>query len=146
MLGAGCWVLAAGAGALVGFPCASTCVGVVAGRGGRGHSLEGGGPGQGGGSGALRTTFGACIDWCPLESVDSSVGSERACAPEDDKSTTVSLPTSVLNPIVVSRLPLDSMGLGSSELSLDDMLTQLNYCVSCAAFLAAAARLNAFLS
>ena len=74
------------------------------------------------------------------------MGSERPCAPEDDELTTVSLPTSLLKPIVVSRLSLDSMGSGSSELSLDDMLTQLNYYVSWAAFLAAAARLLAFLS
>ena len=60
--------------------------------------------------------------------------------------TTVSLPTSVLKPIAVSRLSLNSMGLGSTELSLDNMLTQLNYCVYGAAFLAAAALLLAFLS
>ena len=136
------------AGALAGFPGTSTSVVLAASRGDRGHSLAGGGPGpgQGGGGGALLTVVGACADFGRLELLDSSVGSERPCAPEEDESTIVSLPTSVLKPIVMSRLSDGSMGPGSSELSLDDMLTQLNYCVSCPAFLAAAARLFAFLS
>ena len=67
---------------------------------------------------------GACADWGRLESLDSSVGSDRPRAPEEDESTIVSLPTSVLNPIVVSKLSDDSMGPRSSELSLDDMLAQ----------------------
>ena len=107
---------------------------------------KGTGPGQGGGSGALLKMFCSCADCGRLESLDSSLGSERPCAPEDDELTTMSLPTSVLKPIVVSRLLLDSMGSGSSEILLDNMLTRLNYCVSCTALLAAAARLFTFQS
>ena len=74
------------------------------------------------------------------------MGSDKPCAPEEeDESTIVSRPTSVLNPIVVSKLSDDSMGPGSSEMSLNGMLTQTYYCISCPAFLAAAALLFDFL-
>ena len=72
------------------------------------------------------------------------MGSDKPCAPEEeDESTIVSRPTSVLNPIVVSKLSDDTMGPASSEMSLDDILTQSNYCVSWPVFLA---RLLALLS
>ena len=59
--------------------------------------------------------IGACADGGRLESVDPSVGSDKPYAPEEeDKSTIVSCPTSVLNPIVVSKLlALGSGGLGN---------------------------------
>ena len=108
------------------FPGSCTCVVLAGGRCCRGYSSAGGrlGPDQGGGCGALLAAVGPCADWGRLESLDSSVGSDRPRAPEEDESTIVSLPTSVLNPIVVSKLSDDSMGPRSSELSLDDMLAQ----------------------
>ena len=47
-----------------------------------------------------------------------------------DKIAIVSHPTSVLNPIVLSRLSDDTFGPGPSDMSLDDMFDTKNYCVS----------------
>ena len=93
--------------------------------------------GQGGGGGALLAAIGACADGGRLESVFPSVGSDKPCVPEEgDKSTIVSRPTYVLNPIVLSKLSDDTMGSGGLEMLLDDILTQTNYCVSWPVFLA----------
>ena len=80
------------------------------------------GPGDGGGWGRLLTVTGACAEGGRLESVDPSVGSENSCAPEDkDKFSIVSRPTSVLKPMVVSRLSDDTTGPRASDMSLEDM-------------------------
>ena len=68
------------------------------GRCGLAHSSAGAGPGSGGGGtgGAPRIVVGACVECGRLESLlDSSAGSERPCAPEEEESMTVSLPISV---------------------------------------------------
>ena len=68
------------------------------GRSGQAHSSAGVGPGSGGGGtgGAPRIVVGACVECGRLESLlDSSAGSERPCAPEEEESMTVSLPISV---------------------------------------------------
>ena len=60
-----------------------------------------------------------------LLSVDPNVGSDKAMAPEDEEvSTCVSLPTSVINPSCVSReVPVEvAAGASSESLSLSDMI------------------------
>ena len=58
-----------------------------------------------------------------------------------DKIAIVSRPTSVLNPIVLSRLSDNTFGPGLSDMSLDDMFDTKNYCVSWGVFAAALLRL-----
>ena len=91
------------AGALAGFPGASSCVVLAGGRC----------------CGALLVAFCACADWGQPASVDPSVGWE-----EEDESTIVSRPTSV------SKLLVNTRGQGSPGMLLDDILTQTGYCVS----------------
>ena len=109
-----------------------------------GYSSAGGraGPGRGGGAGRLLAVTGAGAEGGRLDSVDPKVGSESAWAPEDeDGVATILRPTSVLNPRVVSKLS-DDPGSGASDMSLDDILTLKNYCVSWVVLAAAALLLD----
>ena len=77
----------------------------------------------------------ACADGGQLESVNPSVGSDKPCVPCRAVCQIVSLPTPVLNPIVVFKLWNDM-----TTCHLLTFLTKTNYCVLCALFLAVAAR------
>ena len=70
---------------------------------------------------------------------------DRVAPVDEDKFAIVLRPTSVLEPMVVSRLLDDITGPGASDMLLEDILTLNNYCVSWAVFLAAAAHLLDFL-
>ena len=81
--------------------------------------------GRGCGSGRRLAAICGAADGGRLESVDPSVGSDKAWAPEDEEEfTCVSLPTSVINPSCVSReVPVEAAaGASSKSLSLSDMI------------------------